>query len=211
MDTAALIHLLARDARSRERPGHRFAQALGAAIAMAALAFLLALGPRPDFMTALEGPRLPFKLVVTGALALGAATAVSRLARPEAALGRACLPLVAAPLLLAIGVVVELVETPAAAWQALMMGRNAALCLTLIPALSAAPLVCLMLALRHGAPARPGLAGAVAGLAAGGIAACFYAANCDDDSPLFVVAWYPIATGGVALAGWLIGRRALRW
>jgi hypothetical protein len=43
------------------------------------------------------------------------------------------------------------------------------------------------------------LAGAIAGLAASGIAATFYATNCTDDSPLFVITWYPLATGFVAL------------
>ena len=38
----------------------------------------------------------------------------------------------------------------------------------------------------YGVPTRPALAGAVAGLLAGGLAASFYAAHCTDDSPLFV-------------------------
>jgi hypothetical protein len=211
LDTTAFIHLLAQDAGSRERFGARVAAALAGAVGFVAVAFLLALGRRPDFIAALDTIRFPFKFAVTGALTLGAAAAVLRLGRPETATGRACLPLLAAPLLLGLGVLTELTETPAAAWHALMMGKNAALCLTLIPALSVAPLACLLAALRHGAPTRPGLAGAVAGLAAAGIAASFYAANCTDDSPLFVLAWYPIAIGGVALAGGLIGRRALRW
>jgi hypothetical protein len=55
------------------------------------------------------------------------------------------------------------------------------------------------------------LAGAVAGLAASGIAATFYASNCTDDSPLFVITWYPIAILIVAAVGYLIGRKLLRW
>jgi hypothetical protein len=55
------------------------------------------------------------------------------------------------------------------------------------------------------------LAGAIAGLAASGIAATFYATNCTDDSPLFVVVWYPLAVGFVTLIGCLSGRRFLRW
>jgi hypothetical protein len=68
-----------------------------------------------------------------------------------------------------------------------------------------------MLALRHGAPTKPGLAGAIAGLAASGIATTFYAANCTDDSPLFVIVWYPLAIGLVALIGFLGGLRFLKW
>ena len=92
-----------------------------------------------------------------------------------------------------------------------LVGHNARFCLTLIPLLSIGPLVCLLAALREGAPSSPGLAGAVAGLGASGIAATFYAANCTDDSALFVITWYPIATLIVTIAGYLIGRKLLRW
>ncbi len=61
------------------------------------------------------------------------------------------------------------------------------------------------------ASSSPGLAGAVAGLAASGIAATFYAANCTDDSALFVITWYPIAILIVTTAGYLIGSKLLRW
>jgi hypothetical protein len=116
-----------------------------------------------------------------------------------------------APALLAVAVVVELLVLPESQWLPRLVGVNARLCLTLIPLLAAGPLACLLAALRQGAPSRPGLAGAVAGLAASGIAASFYAAHCTDDSPLFVMTWYLIATLIVTMAGYLIGRRLLRW
>jgi hypothetical protein len=65
--------------------------------------------------------------------------------------------------------------------------------------------------LRHGAPSRPTLAGAVAGLAAGGLAATFYAAHCTDDSPLFVATWYTIAIAVLTLLGALGASRIARW
>jgi hypothetical protein len=68
-----------------------------------------------------------------------------------------------------------------------------------------------MMVLRHGAPSNPGWTGATAGLAASGIAATLYASNCNDDSPLFVATWYPIAILAVSAAGYLIGRRVLKW
>ena len=58
--------------------------------------------------------------------------------------------------------------------------------------------------LRYGATTRPGFAGAMAGLLAGGLAATFYAAHCPDDSPLFVATWYTIAIAAMALASALI-------
>jgi hypothetical protein len=65
--------------------------------------------------------------------------------------------------------------------------------------------------LRHGAPARPALAGALAGLISAGFAATLYASNCTDDSPLFVATWYPIAIAMVSAAGALIGSRMLKF
>jgi hypothetical protein len=83
--------------------------------------------------------------------------------------------------------------------------------MTLIPLLASSPLVMFITALKTGAPAHPGLSGAMAGLAASSTAAAFYATNCFDDSPLFVVTWYLLAILGVVRAGYLAGLRCLRW
>ena len=64
--------------------------------------------------------------------------------------------------------------------------------------------------LRQGAPTRPRLAGAVAGLLAGGVAATFYAAHCTDDSPLFVATWYTVAVAILAALGALLAPRVAR-
>jgi hypothetical protein len=77
--------------------------------------------------------------------------------------------------------------------------------------MAAAPAAGLFAALRRAAPARPGLAGAVVGLAAGGIGAILYALTCPDDSPLFVAAWYSFAIVIVTGACSMAGRRWLRW
>jgi len=108
-------------------------------------------------------------------------------------------------------IVMEMRMTSAATWGARMMGRHAPFCVFFIPVLSLAPLTGLLTVLRNGAPDNPGLAGAAAGLAAGGIAAAIYAWHCPDDSPLFVATWYTTAIAIVTMAGALIGRRLLRW
>jgi hypothetical protein len=90
------------------------------------------------------------------------------------------------------------------------VGHNAKHCLSLIPMLSVAPATCLLLALRHGAPARPGLAGAIAGLVAGAFGASLYALTCPDDSALFVATWYTIAIAVVTAVSSFIGARLLR-
>ena len=114
-----------------------------------------------------------------------------------------------APLFLAFAAE-QLIATPSSLWGTLL-GTNAMHCLTIIPVLASVPLASLLIALRHGAPTNPGLTGAVAALASAGIAATLYASNCTDDSPLFVVAWYPLATAVVAAAGYFLGQRVLRW
>jgi hypothetical protein len=44
-----------------------------------------------------------------------------------------------------------------------------------------------------------------------GLAATLYASHCTDDSPLFVITWYSIATAAVAAIGALAGPRVLRY
>lgn len=100
---------------------------------------------------------------------------------------------------------------PARSWMDHLVGHNARFCLTFIPLFSIGPLICIFGALRRGAPTSPRLTGAVAGLAASGIGATFYAANCNDDSPLFVATWYPLAAAIVALIAFFAGGKLLRW
>jgi hypothetical protein len=114
-------------------------------------------------------------------------------------------------LLLCAGVAAELLAIPRSDWMARVIGSNAVNCMTLIPLLAAGPLAMFIAALRNGAPVHPGWSGAMAGLAASSIAAAFYAMNCFDDSPLFVITWYPLAIFGVTCAGYLAGTRYLQW
>jgi hypothetical protein len=100
---------------------------------------------------------------------------------------------------------------PEAKWAGRLVGKNARVCVASIPLIAAPVLAAALLGLRRGAPTRPALAGAVAGLAAGGLGAALYAAHCTDDSPLFVMAWYVPAIAVVTAAGALLGLRILRW
>lgn len=209
MQTAGLVHLMTQDAVLRDRLPPRLWGALAVGVLAAAVGFLLTLGPRPDFALALQDWRFGMKFAVTGALAISAARLVFALGGPLPVSGWASL--LAGPAILAAAVAGELSLQPAADWAGLALGKNAAVCLTVIPLLSALPLALLLGVLRLGAPQRPGLAGAVAGVAAAGIAASLYAAHCTDDSPLFVALWYPLAVALVALTGAALGRRLLRW
>jgi hypothetical protein len=92
-----------------------------------------------------------------------------------------------------------------------LVGHNSRVCMTAIPLLSLPLLAAALIGLRHGAPARPAFAGALAGMLSAGFAATLYAAQCTDDSPLFVATWYTIATAMVAAIGALAGSRLLRF
>ena len=83
--------------------------------------------------------------------------------------------------------------------------------MTAIPLISLPLLIASLFGLRHGAPAKPAVAGAVAGLVSAGLAATLYASHCTDDSPLFVATWYSIATALMAALGALIGSRVLKY
>ena len=100
---------------------------------------------------------------------------------------------------------------PRDTWMPRLVGRNSLVCLASVPLLAAPVLVAVLRVLQRGAPLRPALTGAVAGLLAGGLGAALYAAHCVDDSPLFVATWYTLAIALVAAAGALAGHRLLRW
>lgn len=211
MKTEALIRALAQDAGRPVVPVNRLvAIAWLAGASLSLLLFALLLHPRPDISSAMGSAPFCFKVAVVACVALTAAGLLGPLARPMPSQRRLSV-LALGPVLLAAGLAIELNSFPFDTWQSRLIGRNAVHCVSLIPLLSAAPAICLLMALRRGAPARPGLAGAIAGLAAGGFGAILYAFTCPDDSPLFIAAWYSLAISVVTAACFLAGRRWLSW
>lgn len=209
--TADLIDVLTQDAPVRWRLPGRLATAFAAGALIAVAVFVSGIRLRPDLAVAGQTARVLLKFLFALTLLSGAAGAVARVGRPEAKLGAWAFVLAAVPFLLGVAVVAELLATPASSWMARLIGQNAVFCLTLIPVLALGPLACLLFALRDSAPARPGQAGAVAGLAAGGIAVVLYALHCSDDSPLFVAVWYSSAIAVITAGGYAAGERLLKW
>lgn len=213
MKTQQLIDLLAADGAARREPSLRLALglAVAAGAALAAVALLVLLHVRVDLGRALQQPRFAFKLALVVATAIVGCGLLARLARPEAQPGRWRWLLALLPLALAVACLTEMAVLPAAEWRGRMMGYSAGACLIFVPLMAAGPLALLLLALRRSAPRSPALTGAVAGLAATGIGASFYAMHCADDSPLFVLAWYGIAAALLSAIGAIVGARLLRW
>jgi len=209
--TEELIRGLAADRLIGPRVGISLLTALLLGTSLVALIFFSAIGFRQDIGWALGTVRFLFKFVIVVPVAILAVGRTFRNTTPLSSPGRWGLLLVVPALLLVLSVFVELAVVPTSQWVTKAIGSNSVNCMTIIPVLGSVPLILFIRALRRGAPANPGLSGALAGLAASGIAATFYATNCFDDSPLFVITWYPLATGILVLSGYLAGLRYLRW
>ncbi|HET7124368.1 MAG TPA: DUF1109 domain-containing protein [Bradyrhizobium sp.] len=212
METDQLIRTLAADNTHRARPvGFVLALCLLAAAPISAAIFFVGLGVRPDVMTAMHNPFFDLKFVVTLALAIPAIAISLHLSRPEAALrGWGWLLLIPAGLLVA-GIASEMMLPQRLPMMTRLVGSNSRLCMTAVPLMSLPLLAAALIGLRHGAPTRPAVTGAIAGLLSAGLAATIYASHCTDDSPLFVATWYTIATALVAAIGALAGSRVLRF
>jgi hypothetical protein len=212
METDQLIRTLAADNTRQERPvGFVLALALLSAAPVSLAIFFAELGVRPDVMTAMRNPFFDLKFAVTLALAISAIVISLHLSRPEASLqGWAWL------LLIPVGVLVaaiggEMMMPQRLPMMTRLVGSNSRTCLMAIPAMSLPLLAAALVGLRHGAPTRPAVTGAIAGLLSAGLAATLYASHCPDDSPLFVATWYTIAAALVTAIGALAGSKVLRF
>jgi hypothetical protein len=159
----------------------------------------------------MRNPFFDLKFAVTLALAIPAIAISLHLSRPEASLnGWRWLLLIPAGLL-AAGLSGEMMMPQRLPMMTRLIGSNSRVCLVASPLMSLPLLAAALIGLRHGAPTRPAVAGAIAGLLSAGLAATLYAAHCTDDSPLFVATWYTIATALVTAIGALAGSKVLRF
>ena len=212
MDTDRLIRTLAADNGYRAPPvGYALMLALLAAAPVSLLMFFTELGVRPDVMVAMRNPFFDLKFAVTLALAIAAIAVSLHLSRPEASLrGFGWLLVIPAGILTA-GIGGEMMMPQRLPMMTRLVGKNSWICMTTIPLLSLPILAAALMGLRHGAPSRPAVAGAVAGMLSAGLAATLYASHCTDDSPLFVATWYTLATALVTAIGALAGSKLLRY
>lgn len=211
MSTDEVIASLATDLRRGEPPAVGFARAIAFSALAAGVIFFVAIGFRPDLIAATASVRFAFKFMVTGTAIVAFAFLARASLSPDRPIRSYPPAALAAPLLLMVGVNTELFITPAEEWAKLAIGKNSMNCLSLVPVLGMPPLAILVSAMRRGATVRPGFSGLLAGVLAGAIAATFYAANCTDDSPLFVAVWYPLPIALLGGIGAIAGRLFLRW
>ena len=211
MKTEQLVTSLVADrARSTAPLGRSVSLAVATGALVSLLIFALEFGPRVDLAEAFATWRFDLKLVLVLAALMAASGACVAMAQPVAT-GRWRWGVLSVAAIAAAALGAELVVLPARTWQASLVGSNALMCLIAIPLFALAPLAALLLVLRRTAPASPALAGAAAGALAAAAAAAIYAFHCFDDSPLFVLTWYPLAAIPVIVSGALFGHRLLRW
>ena len=212
MRTSEFIAALAADPVPEPiRLGRRVALALVVGLAASVALYGCCWARGPTSPRPADTMRFWLKFVDSFAFALPTILLTLRLARPDAKPRALALWLLAPFILLAAGVVVELLVVPQSEWMSRLMGATALHCTITIPMLAAPILAALIVALRAGAPLYPGLTGAMAGAAAAGVGALVYASSCPGDLPLFVATWYPLATLICMGVGALAGRRFLAW
>jgi hypothetical protein len=211
LKTNEFINALVEDISVRWPVGRALGIALIIGILISGVILLAGIHLRPGLIHTVGTAGFLFKFCLNLSVAVVASGLLLRIARPGLPTKFWRWLLIVPLLLLILGIFGELSLTPHLTWYSRWIGHTAVYCVTMIPLMAVGPLICLLLALRHSAPTRPGSAGAIAGLVASGIAGTFYALHCPENSPLFVSTWYTIATSIVVLAGYLAGSKVLRW
>jgi hypothetical protein len=189
----------------------RLAIAVAAGFVVSLAGVALALGLRPDVSHALASRMFWMKAAYAGSYAAVGVFCVERIARPPGLPGRR-LGWLAAP---AVGIIVaaalQAAHTPRPEMRGLVMGHSAMVCPWFIAATSAPLLMALIWAVKGLAPTRLRLAGALAGLTAGGFGALIYGLHCPEVGAPFVAIWYSLGILIPCLVGALAGPRLLRW
>jgi hypothetical protein len=213
MKTEELVAMLAQGAGAVKR---------GAAARRVLLALALALPPTLLLMQALYGVRATLlqdaalwmfwaKLLFVVAVAGVGWAALLRLGRPGAALARLQLTLAAPIVAMWLLAVVELLRAAQGGRAALVLGQTWLECPFRIAILSVPAFVALLWAMRDLAPTRLRLAGATAGLCAGGVGALAYTFHCPELAASFLGVWYVLGMLIPAVVGGWLGPRVLRW
>lgn len=213
MKTEDLISALAQDPAPPPPPAPeaRLLPGLLAGLMGTLLIYALAYGPRPDLALALSQPVVAAKTVLPLILAVFAAQLALRAARPGQRPGALRWWIWGLPAIAAVLFVVTFRDTAPAMRGMAIRGHSIWVCLPSIPLLSLPLLAGILSALRRGAAVHPVRAGALAGLAAAGLATVVYSTFCIEDTPLFYALWYSAGIGFAAGIGAVAGHLWLRW
>lgn len=213
MKTDDLVRLLARSggASDLRRAERRFALLHGLGGALCLGLILGTVGLRQDWREAFAAPMPWLKQLFPAAVLLLAFACLRRLARPgveAGAMPRAlALPFVA----IALPGLLVLSDAAPAERMALLLGHSWWQCTVSIGVVSVPACMLSLRALRGMAPTRLRLAGAAAGLFAGGAGAFAYGLACTETQLPFLATWYGLGMFVPAGVGAWLGPRVLRW
>jgi hypothetical protein len=213
MKTDDLIAALAADVEPvRPRAvGLRLVLGLLAGVALSAAVMLLWLGPRPDLMPAMHTMPFWMKFFYASTIAAFGFALIDRLSRPGGVAGTLALLLLAPVAFMAAMALYKLTQAPPDARMPMMMGGSARVCARNIVVLSLPIFAGLFWSLRHLAPTRLVLAGAVAGVLAGAAGTFVYEFHCTESTAAFVAIWYTLGIALMGALGAALGRALLRW
>jgi hypothetical protein len=192
-------------------PSRRMLFAAVAGVALAVPLMIGLLGVNPLLAQAAGAPMFWIKLAFVAATAAAAFAVALKLARPGAAVRRSGVALAIPFVSLWLLAVVVLAVSAPGDRQALLFGSTWSACPINIAVLSAPPLLLSLWAMRAAAPTRPALAGAAAGLLAGGLGATVYTLHCPELAAPFLAVWYVLGMLIPAAIGAGVGGRLLRW
>lgn len=184
--------------------------ALALSVAFSMTLMVLWLGLRPELDKAMLSAAFWMKAGYTFLIGTAGLAALERLGRPGASAAPAFVIVAVAVVSIALAGAAELMMVPAADRSTLWLGNSSLFCPWGIVALSIPVLIAGFLALRRLAPTRFALAGAAAGLMAGGYGACIYSLHCTEQTLPFLATWYTLGVALIAVAGILFSR-LLRW
>ncbi len=213
MKTDDLISMLAREPASLPAPALgapvRAVLALAAGFSFAMMAAWLGLNPalREDLALPMFWVKLGFVL----SLAVSLGYALTRLGRP----GRNAKPMFAAAglfalLMFALGCFAAMTGERDETLNA-VRGEWVYDCPVSIAALSIPLFIASFWAMRQFAPTQLTLAGAVAGLFSGAVAATVYSLHCTGYNAVYIALWYSVGVLIPGIVGAALGRWLLRW
>lgn len=211
MKTDELLDLLSTGDVGVDRTPQSWTIGAAVVIGAALIGVAFVLGFRPDLADSRAAGFLVLKLLFAMAVVVLAFLSLAKLARPGGERRtRPILIVLPFAVIAALGLV-NLSFAPPAHWEAMIVGDQWLECLLSIPLIAIVPFAATIWAVRKGAPTDLRLAGAAAGLFAGGVSAMAYALHCMDDSLPFVTVWYGGTILLCTLAGAALGPRLLRW
>jgi hypothetical protein len=213
MKTEDLISMLAtgETAVTARRAERNFTIATGWGMAGAMLLMLLLLRIRHDLLQAVMLPMFWVKIGFVAWLAGGSLYAVLCLSRPGSKLTKVPLAIALPIVSIWLIAIFSLFGADSLDRSKLFFGETWKTCPLLIAMLSVPTFVAVMLAMKGQAPTQPLLAGFVAGLLSGAVAAVVYCLHCPEMGAPFIGFWYLLGILIPASVGAALGESLFRW